>query len=121
MERPTGPPLGAATQSTGRPMAENGKPRAPLNTVRRAPPPSNIPQAAPILPPPPEGPMSSEEVVALVREAMKSAIEENRNNAEEASGVSSELKPGVTINLAEKRIQKFPEEVVDIIKYELER
>ncbi|RAL65383.1 hypothetical protein DID88_000951 [Monilinia fructigena] len=41
--------------------------------------------------------------------------------AAESSAVSNELKPGVTIDLSHKQIQKFPEEVVDIIKIELER
>ncbi|KAL3427653.1 cell morphogenesis protein [Phlyctema vagabunda] len=52
---------------------------------------------------------------------MKNALEENQNKAAEASGVSTDLKPGVTIDLSHKNIQKFPEEVVDIIKNELER
>jgi hypothetical protein len=60
-------------------------------------------------------------VVALAREAMKNALDENQTKAAEASGVSNELKPGVTIDLSHKQIQKFPEEVVDIIKNELER
>jgi hypothetical protein len=60
-------------------------------------------------------------VVALAREAMKNALDENQTKAAEASGVSNELKPGVTIDLSHKQIQRFPEEVVDIIKNELER
>ena len=122
MDRPSGPPLGAATQSTGRPLAENGLSRPPpLNTVRRIPQdtmrhaPSNssinsqnsIPAAS--------------QVVQLARDAMKSALEENQTKAAEASGVSNELKPGVTIDLSHKQIKAFPEEVVDIIKNELER
>jgi hypothetical protein len=59
--------------------------------------------------------------VALAREAMKNALDENQTKAAEASGVSNELKPGVTIDLSHKQIQRFPEEVVDIIKNELER
>jgi hypothetical protein len=52
---------------------------------------------------------------------MKNAIQENQTKAAEAVGVSNELKPGVTIDLSHKQIQRFPEEVVDIIKTELER
>jgi methylthioribose-1-phosphate isomerase len=52
---------------------------------------------------------------------MKNAIQENQTKAAEAVGVSNELKPGVTIDLSHKQIQQFPEEVVDIIKNELER
>jgi hypothetical protein len=66
-------------------------------------------------------PISAAQVVQLAREAMKNAVEENRTKAAEASGVSNELKPGVTIDLSHMKIQKFPDEVVDIIKTELER
>jgi hypothetical protein len=128
MERPTGPPLGAATQSTGRPLLDdNGFPRpAPLNTVRRIVPNPAILHAVPNPPPPvdlpdPNAPLSEGQVVALVQDAMKHALEENQTKAAEASGVSNELKPGVTIDLSHKRIQTFPEEVVDIIKNDLER
>lgn len=123
MERPLGPPLGAATQSTGRPMIDdNGIPRpAPLNTVRRIMPNPPIPQLPVPNQPMSDGPLSGSQVVALVQEAMKHALEENHTKAAEASGVSNELKPGVTIDLSHKQIQKFPEEVVDIIKNDLER
>jgi hypothetical protein len=121
MERPSGPPLGAATQSTGRPMAENGIPRlAPLNTARKIPN-STIQHAASSSSLSVHIPTSAGQVVALAREAMKVALEENQTKAAEASGVSNELKPGVTIDLSHKQIQRFPEEVVDIIKNELER
>ncbi|KAH7356731.1 RAM signaling pathway protein-domain-containing protein [Rhexocercosporidium sp. MPI-PUGE-AT-0058] len=124
MDRPSGP-LGAATQSTGRPMVDTGVPRpvVPItlsNTVRRFPnnavrhEASNSSLSSQI-------PISAGQVVALAQEAMKNAIEENRTKAAEASGVSNELKPGVTIDLSHKQIQRFPEEVVDIIKTELER
>jgi hypothetical protein len=124
MDRPPGPPLGAATQSTGRPLAENGisrPPPPPLNTVRRipqdtirhAPSSSSMSSQNPI--------PASQVVVQLARDAMKSALEENRTKAAEASGVSNKLKPGVTIDLSHKQIKAFPEEVVDIIKNELER
>jgi hypothetical protein len=120
MERPNGPPLGAATQSTGRPQIENGAPRpSALNTARRVPTAirhesSNSALSA-------QTGISASEVVALAKEAMRNALEENQTKAAETSGVSNELKPGVTIDLSHKQIQKFPEEVVDIIKNELER
>jgi tagatose-1,6-bisphosphate aldolase non-catalytic subunit AgaZ/GatZ len=130
MERPTGPPLGAATQSTGRPMMDdNNIPRpAPLNTIRRIVPHpiaqhavsnSSVSVSAEV--PNPGGSISGSQVVALVQDAMKHALEENHTKAAEASGVGSELKPGVTIDLSHMQIQKFPEEVVDIIKNDLER
>ncbi|KAG9239570.1 RAM signaling pathway protein-domain-containing protein [Amylocarpus encephaloides] len=121
MERPTGLPLGAATQSTGRPLGDNGLPRPPpLNTARRIP---NMPisHEASNSALPAQNSIAPAEVVELAREAMRNALEENQTKAAEASGVSNELKPGVTIDLSHKYIQKFPEEVVDIIKNELER
>ena len=59
----------------------------------------------------------------MAREAMKVALEENetQSQAAEATGVSNELRPGLTIDLSRKNIQKLPDEVVDIIKNELER
>jgi hypothetical protein len=124
MERSFGPPMGAATQSTGRPMAENGVPRvAPLNTMRKIPNPSSssIKHAASNSSLSSQVPISAGQVIALAREAMKMALEENQTKAAETSGVSNDLKPGVTIDLSHKQIQRFPEEVVDIIKNELER
>ncbi|KAI1107407.1 RAM signaling pathway protein-domain-containing protein [Jackrogersella minutella] len=66
-------------------------------------------------------PLTSGQVIALARKAMNSALQENETQAAEASGVSTELKPGVTIDLSRKNIQALPDEVVDIIKNELER
>jgi hypothetical protein len=121
MERPSGP-LGIATQSTGRPMIDGSAAnrQALSNTVRRVPGPT-ISHEASNSSPSNQIPLSAAQVVALAREAMKNALEENQTKAAEASGVSNELKPGVTIDLSHKNIQKFPDEVVDIIKTELER
>ncbi|KAI1373801.1 RAM signaling pathway protein-domain-containing protein [Hypoxylon crocopeplum] len=66
-------------------------------------------------------PLSSSQVITLARQAMTSALQENETQAAEASGVSTELKPGITIDLSRKNIQALPDEVVDIIKNELER
>ena len=52
---------------------------------------------------------------------MNNAIQENESQAAEASGVSNELKPGITIDLSRKKIYELPDEVVDIFKHELER
>ncbi|KAI2775833.1 RAM signaling pathway protein-domain-containing protein [Daldinia loculata] len=104
--------------------------------MRRGPPTTALP-----LPPPPpipdqfntsassssgsmlstSAPLSAGQVIALAREAMNSALQENETQAAEASGVSTELKPGVTIDLSRRNIQALPDEVVDIIKNELER
>ncbi|KAI0972880.1 RAM signaling pathway protein [Xylaria arbuscula] len=66
-------------------------------------------------------PMSSPQVINLAREKMKTALQDNESQAAEASGVSNELKPGVTIDLSNLSIKHLPDEVVDIIKNELER
>ncbi|KAI2468301.1 putative cell morphogenesis protein Sog2 [Annulohypoxylon bovei var. microspora] len=66
-------------------------------------------------------PLSTSQVITLARQAMDSALRENETQAAGASGVSTDLKPGVTIDLSRKNIQALPDEVVDIIKNELER
>lgn len=122
MDRPTGPPMGAATQSTGRPMLENGIPRLPpSNTIRRVPQNGPIRHAASSSSLSAATPISAAQVVALAKDAMKTALYENETKAAEASGVSNDLKPGITIDLSHKQIQRIPDEVVDIIKNELER
>lgn len=114
--------------------ASRGLPTNPAQGVRRLqtslndiPPPPPIPQkfhsslstksgglsASP--------PLSAAQVISLAREAMNDALQHNESQAAEASAVSTELKPGVTIDLSRKNIQELPEEVVDIIKNELER
>lgn len=64
--------------------------------------------------------MSSAQVISLAREAMRNALE-SENKAAEVSAVGTGIKTGVTIDLSRKNIQKLPEEVVDIVKNELER
>lgn len=125
MERPplNGPPLGAATQSTGRPLAENGFSRPPPvnNTVRRIPTVRHAASNSSNSSLSSQASIPASQVVQLAEDAMKSALEENKTKAAETSAVSNELKPGVTIDLSHKQIKAFPEEVVDIIKNELER
>ncbi|KAI1343907.1 RAM signaling pathway protein [Xylariaceae sp. FL0016] len=116
-----------------------GLPTNPAQGVRRMPP---IAAAAPPPPPPPPPipekfaaqsttsgstlsastpAMTSAQVIALARDMMKDAVQDNESQAAEASGVSTDLKPGVTIDLSRMNIQTLPEEVVDIIKDQLER
>lgn len=66
-------------------------------------------------------PVSAGQVIAMARKAMAEALKDHESQAAEASGVSNELKPGITINLSHKNIQDLPDEVVDVIKHELER
>lgn len=60
------------------------------------------------------------QVISLARDAMRNALE-SENQVAEAGAVGASLKPGVTVDLSRKNIQKIPEEVVDILKNELER
>ena len=118
MERPSGPPLGAATQSTGRPLVENGvQMPAPLNTARKLRHEASDSSLSS------QVPISAGQVVALVRDYMKQALKEHQSKAAEVSGVSTELKTGlgVTIDLSHKQIQRFPDEVIDIVKNEMAR
>ena len=57
--------------------------------------------------------------MVLAREAMRKALDENQTKTTDVNGV--EVRTGVTIDLSHKKIQTFPDEVVDIIKNELER
>jgi hypothetical protein len=139
MDRPSGP-LGAATQSTGRGLPENPAQgvRRPMGSMGQniltAPPMPPIPPMPPVPPMPTmirnmpsasslavSAPMAPGQVIALAREAMQHALAENENKAAEASAVSTDLKPGLTIDLSRKNIHWLPDEVVDVIKNELER
>lgn len=61
------------------------------------------------------------EVVALAREAIAASREETRRSADD-DGVPKELQqPGVTIDLGHKNVHNLPEDVVDIIKDDIER
>lgn len=51
---------------------------------------------------------------------MRTALE-SEGQTVEASTAGTGLKSGVTVDLSRKNIQKLPEEVVDIVKDELER
>jgi hypothetical protein len=60
------------------------------------------------------------QVIGLAREAMRHALE-SETQAAEANAVTGGIKTGVTIDMSRKNIHKLPEEVVDIVKNELER
>ncbi|KAG5981332.1 hypothetical protein E4U55_003061 [Claviceps digitariae] len=63
---------------------------------------------------------SSAQVIALAREAMQMALE-SEGAAADAGAVGTALRSGVTVDLSRKGIQKLPEEVVVIVKDQLER
>ncbi|KAJ4306757.1 RAM signaling network component [Collariella sp. IMI 366227] len=89
----------------------NPTPPPPVPSLRDVPSGANLSAGQPVSP---------SQVLALAKEAMRAA-HENETKAAEASGVSNSLKPGLTIDLSRKKIQTLPEEIVDIIKDELER
>lgn len=90
----------------------NPTPPPPVPSLRDVPSSSNLSAGQPVSP---------NQVLAWAREAMRVA-HENEAKAAEASGVTANtLKPGLTVDLSRKKIQTLPEEVVDIIKNELER
>ncbi|KAK7413059.1 RAM signaling network component [Neonectria punicea] len=143
MDRPDrlpGPPIGAAShQSTAsRGMTDSPTPTstsASTSAPGRRPVPNSAATSNGPPPPPPPIPgmrtitpnssisvpvMSSAQIINLAREAMQNALE-SENKAAEASAVGTGIKTGVTIDLSRKNIQKLPEEVVDIVKSELER
>lgn len=68
-------------------------------------------------------PTSPARVVALFTDAIQNALQENEVQAQRAEGgtTGSDLKAGVTIDLSREGIRELPEEVVDVIKHELER
>ncbi|KAG6359821.1 hypothetical protein INS49_010874 [Diaporthe citri] len=121
MERPSGPNP-AQMGLPGNPA--QGR-RAALAAGINIPPPPPIPKTVRKIPSnsglTASAPIAQSQVIVLARDAMKKAVEENQSQVAEASAVSSELKPGVTVNLSHKNIQKLPEEVVDVIKDQLER
>ncbi|KAG5953783.1 hypothetical protein E4U53_002639 [Claviceps sorghi] len=63
---------------------------------------------------------SSAQVIALAREAMQMALE-SEGAAADAGAVGTGLTSGVTVDLSRKGIHKLPEEVVVIVKDQLER
>ncbi|KJZ80449.1 hypothetical protein HIM_00299 [Hirsutella minnesotensis 3608] len=92
------------------------------------PPPMPMPQPMPNLRNPPSNgnlsasnAMTPAQVIALAREAMQTALESEKNQAGDAGAVGPGLRSGVTIDLSRKGIHKLPEEVVDVVKNELER
>lgn len=121
MERPAGPPMGSATQSSGRATDGPANTRQPLpnsDTMRKIPSLQRMPSDGSMFA---SNPTSTAQVVALAKEAMQNALEENQTKSGGTAGITNELKPGITIDMSHKNIQRFPEEVVDIIKSELER
>jgi len=68
-------------------------------------------------------PMKDEDVVALVSEAIDTARHELRRSGAGSDDTTADVQqqPGITIDLGHRNIQHLPEEVIDIIKDEIER
>jgi len=68
--------------------------------------------------------MTDDAVVALVREAIDNSREDvQRRAVDSTTPPSSDVQPptGITIDLGHRNIQRLPDEVIDIIKDEIER
>lgn len=68
-------------------------------------------------------PLSDDQVVALA----KNAFEQSRNDISHRAAVESaprdlqQQPPGITIDLGHKSIARLPDEVIDVIRLEIER
>jgi len=63
---------------------------------------------------------SDDEVIAVAREAIEASREDIRRGRDGI--LSTDLQqPGVTVDLAHMNIVRLPDEVIDIIKQEIER
>ncbi|OCL13312.1 hypothetical protein AOQ84DRAFT_283395 [Glonium stellatum] len=72
----------------------------------------------------PPKPMSDEDVVALAKEAIEASREDlKRRSVADTPGSGKDLQqqPGITIDLGHKNIVRLPEEVIDVIRVEIER
>lgn len=123
MRRPVGTPPNALPNAT---LAGPVPPVPPLPDLRTVPSSSALSAAASVVPGTPTvsgPPASPAKVVSLFTDAIQNALQENEAQAQraEGGGTGSELKPGVTIDLSRQGIRELPEEVVDVIKHELER
>ncbi|KAF2635102.1 cell morphogenesis protein-like protein Sog2 [Massarina eburnea CBS 473.64] len=68
-------------------------------------------------------PISDEEVVALAKAAFVQSREDISHRAHADSGAREQLQqqPGITIDLGHKGIVRLPDEVIDVIRIEIER
>ena len=72
----------------------------------------------------PPKPMPDEDVVALAKEAIEASREDLKQRSiadTPGSGKDVQQQPGITIDLGHKNIVRLPEEVIDVIRVEIER
>lgn len=69
---------------------------------------------------PPAVPLSPGQVVAIVREARKKALQGDDSRAVADTDADS-IKPGITLDLIAKNIPTLPDEVVEILRNGVER
>jgi hypothetical protein len=66
-------------------------------------------------------PISDDEVVALAKAAFNHSRSDLRAAAESAPREVQQQQPGITIDLGHKNISRLPDEVIDVIRAEIER
>ena len=66
-------------------------------------------------------PISDEEVVALAKAAINHSRTDINQRGPDASRELQQQQPGITIDLGHKNIARLPDEVIDVIRAEIER
>jgi hypothetical protein len=66
-------------------------------------------------------PISDEQVVKLTRAAFEHSRSDIRAAAESVPREVQQQQPGITIDLGHKNIARLPDEVIDVIRAEIER
>ena len=69
-------------------------------------------------------PISDDEVVALAKAAFEQSRDDINHRAAETPNAAPNLQsqqPGITIDLGHKNIARLPDEVIDVIRAEIER
>jgi len=66
-------------------------------------------------------PISDDEVIRLTKAAFQTSRSDIRAAAESAPRELQQQQPGITIDLGHKNISRLPDEVIDVIRAEIER
>jgi hypothetical protein len=66
-------------------------------------------------------PISDAEVIRLAKAAFQHSLSDIRAAAESAPRELQQQQPGITIDLGHKNISRLPDEVIDVIRAEIER